>query len=79
VEESMDASALRQRLLDTQIEQFKDEAYPSVTMMDRIEAALRTREQVEEYAEVLLEKVESTHYPSLSMINRFESVLAKIE
>jgi glycosyltransferase involved in cell wall biosynthesis len=33
-------------------------------MMDRLERSLQTREQLEEYAEVLLEKVESTRFPS---------------
>jgi hypothetical protein len=79
MEESMNGSAVRQRLLEMLIERVKEETYPSVTMMNRIEGALRTREQVEEYAEVLLDKVESTRFPSLAMLNRVEAVAARLE
>jgi hypothetical protein len=47
-------------------------------MMNRIEASLRTREQVEEYGEVLLEKIEASRFPSISMMDRFDSVVAKL-
>lgn len=61
-----------------QIKQVKEETFPSVAMMDRIEESLETRGQAEEYAEVLLEKVESTRYPSLAMLNRVEAVAARL-
>jgi hypothetical protein len=79
MEESMDGSAVRERLLEMLIKQVKEETYPSVTMMNRLEAGLRTREQLEEYAEVLLDKVESTRFPSLAMLNRVEAVAARLE
>jgi hypothetical protein len=59
----MDASVLRQRLLEMQIEQIRDENFPSVEMMNRVENSLKTREQLEECAEILLAKVESTRFP----------------
>jgi hypothetical protein len=75
----MDGSALRQRLLDMLLEHVKEDAYPSVTMMDRIEGGLETPEQVGDYAEVLLEKLESTRFPSIPLINRFEAVVARLD
>ena len=76
---SMDGSALRQRLLEKLFEQIKEETFPSVTMMDRVEAELQTREQVLEYAEVLLDRIESSRYPSIPMLNRFDAVIAGVE
>jgi hypothetical protein len=75
----MDAPALRQRLLEMQIEQLRDEKFPSVEMMNRVERSLQTREQLEEYARILLEKLESTRFPTLAMRNRLEAVADKLE
>ena len=74
----MNGAALQQRLLDTLIGRVKEENFPSVTMMNRIEASLRTREQVEDYGEALLEKIEASRFPSISMLNRFDAVVAKL-
>ena len=60
----MDGSALQQRLLDSLMGRIKEDTFPSPTMMDRVEGSLRTRTQVEEYAEVLLEKIEATRFPA---------------
>jgi hypothetical protein len=75
----MNGSALQQRLRDALIDRIYEETYPSVTMMNRVEASLRTRAEVEEYGEVLLKKIESTRFPSLSMLNRFDGLIAKLE
>lgn len=75
----MDASALRQRLLDKLLDEIKEEQYPSATFMDMVEAELRTPDQVEDYAEVLLEKIESSRFPSIPMLKRFEAVLAQVD
>jgi HEPN domain-containing protein len=75
----MDASELRQKLLDRLLAEIKEEQYPSVTFLDRVEAELRTPEQVLEYAEVLFEKIESSRYPSVSMLDRFDAALARVE
>jgi len=75
----MSGPELRQRLLDTLIERVKEETYPSVTMMNRIEGSLLTQEQLEDYGEALLEKIEATRFPSMSMLQRFDSVVAKLE
>jgi hypothetical protein len=74
----MDGSALQQRLLDSLMGRIKEDTFPSPTMMDRVEGSLRTRAQVEEYAEVLLEKIEATRFPSISMLNRFDGLIAKL-
>ena len=75
----MNGSELRQRFLERLLGQIRDETFPSVTMMNRVEAGLATREQVEQYAEVLLEKIESSRYPSIPMLERFERVVTQLE
>lgn len=74
----MNGSELQQRMLDSLIGRIKEDTFPSVTMMNRVESSLRTREQVEEYGEVLLSKIEATRFPSISMLNRFDNVVAKL-
>ena len=78
-EEKMDGSRMKQRLLEAQIEQIKEERFPSVAMMNRVEDALQTREQLEAYALVLLEKLESTRFPSLALRNRVDAVADKLD
>jgi hypothetical protein len=75
----MDGSAMRQRMLEMQIRQIKDEIFPSVAMMNRVEDAIQTREQLEEYAQILFEKFESTRFPSLAMRKRIEAIAGKLE
>ena len=79
MERPIDASELRQKVLDRLLDEIKDEQYPSVTFLDRVEAELRTRDQVLEYAQILLDKIQASRYPSISMLNRFDAVLARVE
>lgn len=44
--------------------------YPSHELMDRVELALASREQVAAYLEVLFEKVDNCHYPSRFILDR---------
>jgi hypothetical protein len=48
-------------------------------MMGRIEGTLRTSEQVREYGEMLLDKIDETRFPSLSMLDRVESLAATLQ
>ena len=44
-------------------------------MMNRVERTLADREQVANYVEVLLDKVEETRYPSLQMLDRIDNLV----
>jgi hypothetical protein len=68
-------TALRRALLDIQLEKIQEEKFPSATMMNRVEGALETQDQVEDYVTTLLAKVRSERYPSIPMINRIEGLL----
>jgi hypothetical protein len=47
--------------------------------MDRLEAAFTSREQVENYLDVLLEKIEEDHYPSKQMLDRVHRLSLQLE
>jgi hypothetical protein len=73
------AATLRKRLTQSLLDEIDDVQFPSVTMMNRVESALGTRDDLAQYAEVLIKKVEATRYPSISMLNRLDGLLDNLE
>ena len=59
----------RQKLFSLLLDKVEQDQYPSSTMLDMIESIL-TPEEVPEYAEVLMSKIEGETYPSYDLINR---------
>jgi hypothetical protein len=74
----MDAATLRERVSRKLIEEIEDVQYPSVTMMDRVEAVL-TPDDLGDYADALLEKIEATRFPSIAMLDRLDRLIAQLE
>ena len=68
----------QQRYLEVLMERVRQDRYPSHQLLDRIEAALFTAEQVAAYCELLLEKIDESWYPSLQLINRMQRMLAMV-
>jgi hypothetical protein len=60
------------RLLLERVQQVK---HPSPTDLDRIEQAIRTREEASAYLAYLFERVEETQRPSPQILNRIERIL----
>lgn len=75
----MNAAELRNRLMQSLLDDIKDVQFPSVTMMDRFESAVRSPDDLADYAEALVEKVESSRFPSISMLNRLDGLLDALE
>jgi hypothetical protein len=75
----MDAAGLRKRLTQSLLEDINEVQFPSVTMMNRVESGLATREELADYIEVLVEKVEGSRYPSISMLNRLDGLLDQLD
>lgn len=73
------ATELRKRITGSLLEDINEVQYPSVTMMNRVESTLSTREDLAEYADVLIKKVEASQYPSISMLNRLDGLLDNLE
>jgi hypothetical protein len=51
-----------------------EDQYPSATQMQHIEAML-TREQREDYVNMLIERIAQDQYPSVAMMRRIEALL----
>ena len=75
----MNSTALRERLTKSLLNEIDGVQFPSVTMMDRAEAALASQDDLANYAEVLVKKIEATRYPSISMLNRVDGLLERLE
>ena len=71
------ATPTQQRYIDMLMERVRVDRYPSSHLMDRIEAAIWTSEQLHDYTELLVQKTEETWYPSLQMLNRIQRLLAR--
>jgi hypothetical protein len=67
------------RYFDLILEKVEEDRYPSGELMDRLEAAFTSREQVEGYLDVLLEKIEPDHYPSKQMLDRVHRLSLRLE
>jgi hypothetical protein len=58
------------------LERIRQDRYPSLQLMDRVEAAFWTSEQISEYLDVLLAKADEAWYPSKQILDRIHRVLA---
>ncbi len=68
-----DRTLIRDGLVDTLMEKVRNDPYPSVDMLNTLEALLDPLE-LEDYAELLLEKVRNDRYPSWNMIYRLHNL-----
>ena len=67
---------LQQRYFDLLIERVRNDRYPSLQLLDRIEAVLYTAEQYTEYVDVLMTKVDEAWYPSGQLMDRVQRMLS---
>jgi hypothetical protein len=73
------AKDLRRRITGSLLKEIREVQYPSTTMLDRAEPALAGPEDLSDYIEVLVEKVEATQFPSISLLNRLDGLLTQLE
>jgi hypothetical protein len=67
----------QERYLAMLMERIRQDRYPSHHLMNRVEAAFWTSEQVAEYVDLLLEKADESWYPSLQLLDRIHRVLSR--
>jgi hypothetical protein len=67
------------RYFDLVLAKIEEDRYPSGELMDRLEAAFTSRDQVVNYLDVLLDKIEADHYPSKQMLDRVHRLSLKLE
>jgi hypothetical protein len=69
---------LRERYVQILLDRIRAEPYPSPAQMDLLEATLTSPDQLAEYLEALMEKVESTRFPSLTMMRRIQRIASRL-
>jgi hypothetical protein len=74
----MAGAEIQQRYVSLLLERVRRDEFPSPEYMNRIEASLGSREELEAYVEVLFEKVESVQFPSLQMLDRIQRLGAML-
>ncbi|MGH2913762.1 MAG: hypothetical protein ACRDMX_02120 [Solirubrobacteraceae bacterium] len=71
-------AASQERYYEILMERVRTDRYPSHQLLDRIEAALWTPEQVIAYVDMLLEKIDEAWYPSGQLLSRVQRMLAMV-
>lgn len=61
---------IQERYFDLLLGKVEELKYPSKEHMDRVEALLADREQIEDYAHALLDKIQCDRFPSVWMLDR---------
>jgi hypothetical protein len=71
----MSGNQLRDRYTEILLEWLAGDRYPSTSMMDRAEAAIRDRRTAEAYVQTLLDTIAQDRYPSGQMLDRVTRLL----
>jgi hypothetical protein len=66
------STSLRDLYVELLLDRVRRENFPNPDHLDRIEASVRSPEQVVAYVEVLLSKVEGLRYPSGAILDRIQ-------
>jgi hypothetical protein len=65
-------TSIRDVYVELLLDRVRQENFPNPDHLDRIEATVRSPEQVVAYVEVLLSKVEGLRYPSGAILDRIQ-------
>ena len=68
----MASKSLREIYVELLLDRVREENFPNPDHLDRIEATVRSPEQIVAYMEVLLSKVEGLRYPSGAILDRIQ-------
>ncbi len=68
---------VQQHYYEVLMHRVRTDKYPSHQLMNRIEAALATPQQVSEYVDMLVDKVDESWYPSGQMLDRIQRMLER--
>jgi hypothetical protein len=69
---------LRERFVQLLLDRIREEPYPSGAQMDLLEQAVQSPDQLVEYLEALMEKVEATRFPSLTLLERIQRIAGQL-
>ena len=71
----MRATAEQQQLTEVLLDELCETSFPSATQLDRIERLLWSREELETYIAVLIDKVEGKISPDSGLLDRIERLV----
>jgi hypothetical protein len=74
----MATASAQDRYLELLFDKVREDQYPSGELLDRIEAAITSREHAGEYLDLLVSKVDDTRYPSHQLLDRIERLARRI-
>jgi hypothetical protein len=69
---------IRERYVQFLLERVRADPFPSIEHMNLLEATVRDPDQLVEYLEMLMDKVEATHFPSLGLLRRIQRIAAQL-
>ena len=70
---------LRDRYVSLLMEEVSGCEYPSVSMMDRLEQAIRDPESARRYLDALMDHIERDQYPSPPLLDRLAQLIEGFE
>lgn len=68
----------QQRYFDVLTQRVRADRYPSLDLLDRIEACLATDEQLADYVNLLIDKMHETRYPSKDIMDRIQRMAPQV-
>jgi hypothetical protein len=68
----------QEKYIEVLMERVRTDRYPSHQLLDRIEAALWSPQQVIDYVDMLIEKIDESWYPSGQLLDRVQRMLAMV-
>ncbi len=71
-------ATIQERYFDVLLHRVRNDRYPSNQLLDRVEQALATNDQIAEYVDMLVDKVDETWYPSGQMLDRVQRMLEMV-
>jgi hypothetical protein len=75
----MDATAVREQITEQLLQKLEESRFLHVGLMNRIEARLRTRDELERYIRILVAKLEETDFRSETMLDRIDRLLGLLQ
>ena len=75
----MDGSLVREHITEELLLKLQQARYPHVPLMSRIEARIRTRDELERYVEILVAKFQATEFRSETLLDRIDRMTALLE
>jgi hypothetical protein len=69
---------IQQRFVQLLLDKVRSDPFPSPEHMNLLEATVRDPDQLVEYMEALMDKVENTRFPSLQLLRRIQRIAAQL-